>query len=206
MTIADPKNYAKKKAEEHDDADGEGLQAQIAALKQQVEALLAAKSGDLGEDRLEKVLMRVAQMSADAQERAANPSNKTHPAISVYSKPLGDREDPRPALKCPMFWVGFPIDHDTNTADEIDLFNQAEPGIFSFRCSDGSTEQLTVAGDRDPAGKVSRLLFTFVLKDATKNTAMADILRSAFKVKTAEQIEIELLRSQVAAFQTVGAV
>jgi hypothetical protein len=88
MAIADPKKYNTPKA---DDASADTLQEQLDALQEQVAALLAAKSGPAtsDDDRLEKILLRVAQMSADAHERAANPSNKTHPGVSVFSIPKG---------------------------------------------------------------------------------------------------------------------
>src|SRR6266576_574629 len=92
------------------------LQAQVETLQAQVQALLAAQQGGgLSDTRLEQILSRVAQMSADAHERAANPSNKTHPAISVFSRPNGDRADRRNDFKCPMFWLGYPLEWDTTT-------------------------------------------------------------------------------------------
>lgn len=196
------KNFVKEaETEPVDDTAGEDLQTQIAALQATVSALLQAQTpAGMSEDRLEMILARVAQMSADAQERAANPSNKTHPAISVFSNPLGDREHPRPDLKCPMFWIGYPIEKDTTTAEEIQLLNLAEPGLFAFKRIDGrTTETLTITGERDPAGHVSRLLFTFPIAENrdTLPPTMAAMLRQAFKVKTAEEQELDALRAEV---------
>jgi len=109
--VDDPKRRNKQiEADEPDD-----LALQVAQLQATVEALLKDKtqSGGISEDKLEAILGRVAQMSADAAERAANPSNKTHPGISVYSNPEGERANPRPPLKCQMFWAGYLIDTDT---------------------------------------------------------------------------------------------
>lgn len=210
--VADPKDYTKKAQTatrdiDDDDATPESLRAEIASLQAQVTALLQAQnmsapSGGITEERLEKMLTRVAQITAEAQERAANPSNKVHPHISVYSYPEGDIARRRPDLKCPMFWVGYPIEWDTTTAEEIELLNLAEPGIYTFLRTDGTADELTITGERNPAGKISKLLFHFVTherRDTLPSTAAQ--LRSAFKVKTPQEIELALLRSEVDALR-----
>lgn len=212
--VADPKTEttkpkaqtATRDLDEEDAAPPETLEAQVAALQAQVAQLLKAKvtasSGGITEERLEKMLTRVAQITAEAQERAANPSNKVHPHISVYSYPEGDIARRRPDLKCPMFWVGYPIEWDTTTAEEIELLNLAEPGIYTFLRTDGTADELTITGERNPAGKISKLLFHFVTherRDTLPSTAAQ--LRSAFKVKTPQEIELALLRSEVDALR-----
>jgi hypothetical protein len=185
-----------------DEGDTEDLREQVASLQQTVQLLLAQKSNGIDADALEAIMVRVAKISAEAQERAANPSNKQHPHISVFSYPEGDIANPRPALKCPMFWVGYPIDHDTNTAEEIELFNLAEPGEYSFTRLDGSKEKLTVEGQTDASGKLVRLLFTFLTSERRDSLpSMSAILRDAFKVKTPEQLELEKLRAEVEALR-----
>jgi hypothetical protein len=196
---ADPKNYAKTAPD--DDADT--LQEQLDALKAQLETVLASKAASTDDDRLEKILLRVAQMSADAHERAANPSNKTHPAISVFSYPEGDRARPREPLKCEMFWCGYPIEMDTTTAEEISLLNQGEIGVFQFqrynhRATVPSVDKLTITGERDGTGKLSRLLYTFPTNiQENRDTSKVDILRTAFGVKSPEQLELDALRREV---------
>lgn len=207
MAIADPKKYTQKPTD--DDEDDLTLQEKFDALQEQVQALIAQKSGSVDDDRLEKILLRVAQMSADAHERAANPSNKTHPAISVFSRPEGDRANPRDKLKCEMVWVGYPVDTDTTTDEEINLLNIAEPGIYQFMRYDRTTDTLTITGDRDAKGQLTRLLFQFPTNvHENRNTAQTQILRTAFGVKTAEEVELDALRAEVArlrAKETVGA-
>lgn len=192
---------AKDKTPIDDDMDGEDLQAQILALQHQVQALLqhvtAPVAGGISEDRLEQILGRVAQMSADAQERAANPSNKTHPGISVYSYPEGDRARPR-ALKCPMLWCGQPVGLDTSTAEEIELMNLAEPGEYEFKRSDNTRDVLTVVGERGPAGNLTKLLFSFIVKDRAEPRSIPDMLRYALQIKTPQELEMEALRREVA--------
>jgi hypothetical protein len=185
------------------------LQSQVETLQAQVQALLAAQSGGgLTDARLEQILSRVSQMNAEAMERAANPSNKTHPAISAFSRPAGDRADRRDDFKCPMFWLGFPMDWDTTTDEEINLLNRAEPGLFTFLRTDGRTpETLTITGERDPAGKISKLLFSFPVKENRDTLpSMPAMLRAAFKVKSPEQLELERLRAEVEALRTKATV
>jgi hypothetical protein len=208
MALADPKKYAQTKAVESDD-DDQTMAEKLEALQEQVAALLAAKSAPAtsDDDRLEKILLRVAQMSADAHERAANPSNKTHPGISVFSRPMGERADPRDALKCEMFWVGYPIDLDTTTDAEINLLNLAEPGSYHFKRTDSTLDTLTVSGDRTPDGRVHRLMFEFPITERRETLpSMENMLRTSFGVKTPEQIELDALRAEVARLKVSDAV
>jgi len=214
MTIADPKKYAQKAKDVEGESDDLTMAEKLEAMQAQLEALIAQKSGTPDDDRLEKILLRVAQMSADAHERAANPSNKTHPGISVFSYPEGDRARPRTELKCEMFWVGYPIELDTTTVEEIDLLNMAEPGIYQFqrynhKASSPSLDKLTVTGETDPNGTLTKLLFTFnTIHHENRDTPMTDILRTAFGVKSPEEVEIDALRAEVArlkAREAVGA-
>jgi len=202
--LDDPKKRTKAVIEDEPD----DLALQVAQLQATVEALLKDKtqSGGISEDRLEAILGRVAQMSADAAERAANPSNKTHPGISVYSNPEGERANPRPPLKCQMFWAGYLIDTDTTTAEEIDLFNQAKPGLFTVTRTDGSPLQLEVSGTSDAAGNLSRLEFMFPTKENRETLpSMTGMLRQAYKIKTPEQLELERLRKEVEELRAVHA-
>jgi hypothetical protein len=217
MAIADQKKYAQTAKDAAGEGDDQTLQEQLDALKGQLETILEAQGklgpksgiGAVDDERLEKILLRVAQMSADAHERAANPSNKTHPAISVFSRPKGDRDDPRDALKCEMFWVGYPVDTDTTTDEEINLLNVAEPGTFQFTRTDRTTDTLTVIGERAPDGQIAKLLFTFPTRENRESLpSMCAMLKSAFNVKTPEQIELDKLRAEVERLRsaaTVGA-
>jgi len=195
--VADPKQFRKPS----DDSDD--LRDQIAELQETVKALAAAKvsSGGLDETALERILTRVSQVSAEAQERAVNPSNRYHPEISTYSYPEGDRKRPR-ALKCPMFWVGYDLQTDTTTAYEIELLNQAQPGTFQFLRTDGSTSTMTVTADRGPDGAISRLLFDFETKERRESLpAMTSMLQQAFGIKTPEQQELERMRAELEAMR-----
>lgn len=192
--VADPKNFRKPA-----DDDADDLRDQIASLKAMVEAMASQKvaSGGLDGSSLESILLKVAQVSAEAQERAMNPSNKVHPGISAYSYPEGDRLRPR-ALKCPMFWVGYDLQTDTTSAYEIELLNQAVPGEYSFTRTDGTLGKLTVEGETSPGGQIARLLFTFNTKEQRESLpSMISMLQSAFGIKSPEQQELERLRDEV---------
>ena len=205
----DPKKRAVKSTEFDviNTTEGMELQEQIASLKATVNALLAQqKSAGLDENKLEAILMRVSQMSADAAERAANPSNKTHPGISVFSYREGDRERPRPDLQCQVFWAGYPIDKDTTTAEEIELFNAAVPGHFTFTRTDHSRDQLTVIGTRDAAGNLGKLEFQFQSKENRESLpSMTAMLREVYKIKTPQELELERLRKEVEELRGVHA-
>jgi hypothetical protein len=207
--VDDPKKRHGKTAVLEEDGEQMDMQEQITSLQATVNALLQQaqqKSSGLDEDKLEAILVRVAKISADAQERAANPSNKQHPHISVFSRPKGDIADPRNELKCEMFWVGYPISKDTTTDEEINLLNEAEPGDYAFTRTDGSQEKLTVLGDRDASGKLRRVMFQFVTNERRDSLpSMASMIREAFKIKTAEQLELEALRAEVERLKTHAA-
>jgi len=203
-------NHDPRKAQQPlSETDDDELREQIEELQATVRALVASKpAGGLDESTLERILSKVALVSAEAQERAMNPSNKTHPNISVFSYPEGDRARPR-AFKCPMFWAGYDLGLDTTSAVEIELLNLAEPGIYRFRRTDGTQDTLTVDGIRKQDGSYDRLLFTFQTKEGKETLpSMVSMLQQAFKVATPEQAELERMRAELDALrgkQTVAA-
>lgn len=208
MAIADPKSYTKQTKEI--DTDTQTLQEQVAALSAQVQAMtsVAAKSGGIDADTLEAMLSRVATMTAAAQDRMLHPDNREHPGISAYSYPEGDLKRPRPDLKIPMTWVGYPLTTDTLTWQEIDLLNRAEPGEYRFTRTDKTTDTLTIRADRDSLGGVTKLHVVFLTSER-KDTlpSMVDMLRDAFAIPTPEQEEIAKLKAELARLKTqpVGA-
>jgi hypothetical protein len=203
MAIADPKTYAKPKAVDDDEDD---VQTQLANLQAQVQALLQAQttsSSGLSEDRLEKILLKVAETTAAANERAANPSNKVHPHISVYSYPEGDIARPKPKLACETLWVGYPEMEDNLTPEEILLLNEIQPGDYMFTRADLSRTPMSVVGDVDNAGRLSRKSITFACRGewSLNLPSKVDQLRSAMGKLTREQeLERDLaaLRAQLA--------
>jgi hypothetical protein len=188
--------------------DDDSLQAQVAMLQEQVKALISMRSsGGLDEATLERVLSKVAETTAAAQERAANPSNKSHPGISVYSYPEGDRARPR-KLNCPMTWAGQPVDLDTNTAEEIELFNLAIPGVYKFKRLDNTLDTLTVTGERDAGDTLTKLTFSFLTDKDTRDTlpGIVPMLRHAFRVPTSQERELAEMKRELEALKAERAV
>ncbi len=202
--MADEK--AKLLMKEHDEPD---LKAQVAALTAQVSALLSAQkqAGGITADQLTTVMKEMARVQADAMREANEPDDIDYPRISVYSKPKGDRDDPRPPFKCQMFWAGYDLEHDTTTAAEIDLLNLAEPGEYTFHRIGGALEKLTVRGERNANGTLTKLWFDFPTKEQRDTLpSVVSMLRDAFRVKTPEQVELERLRAEVEALRTKATV
>lgn len=185
------------------------LHDQVAALTAQVQALLAQQttSGGVSPQMLQELLTNVTQAQALAYERAANPSNKSHPGISVFSYPEGDVANPRPPFKCRMFWVGYELDYDTTEAEHIELLNQIAPGSYTFRRTDGSTDTLVVKGQFDALGGLGRLLFEFEVKER-RNTLPSAIamLRDALGLLSPQEAELADLRQKLEAARTTGLV
>jgi hypothetical protein len=192
------------------------LRAQLAALSAQVTALTKTQtqSGGITADQLEAVMSKLIAVQADAQNAALREiaerdqrDDVNYPRVSVYSYPEGDRARPRPQFKCRMFWVGFDMDWDTTTAEEIELLNLCEPGEYTFRRIGGGLEKLHVTGERNPSGKLTKLDFMFASKEQRDTLPpMAWMLRDALGVKTAEQAEIERLKAEVNKLRTAQAV
>jgi hypothetical protein len=186
------------------DSDTQSLQAQLAVLQKQVQLLLAAQtaSGGITEDRLEAILLRVTEATAAAQERAANPSNKFHPEISAFSYPEGDRAHPKPDLQCEIFWVGFPMEKEMLTPDEVILLNLVKPGLFQFTRTDGKRDKVTVTGTQAADGKLERLEIVFACRgdDKANLPSMVSMLREMVGVPTKEaelEAEVAMLRALV---------
>lgn len=141
----DPKTYMAK------DDDEPATNLSIADL---VAALKAASGND------DESMQKRAKYEAEAWTRLNKRENDPAPMISVFN-PRGDRDHPRPELKCKMEWVGYPLDRDSLTADEIALLNAAEPGEFTFHRTDGSPEKLTVTPLTSATGRLEKLSFYF---------------------------------------------
>lgn len=106
----------------------------------------------------DEFLKKQAQYQAEANKKALRPENEQHPGISVY-RPNGRKNL---ELKCKTFWVGYPLDVDTLTEDEVRLINEIDRvGEYTFTKSDGSASKISVTGERDANGNWTRMLFHF---------------------------------------------
>lgn len=110
-----------------------GASSQVAAaMVLLAEALTGLRTGQ----------MEAAKMQADMQRRVTRPENNFPPNISAYNM-RGDKDFPRPQLKCPML-IPWPVEQEANTREEIELLNLLEPGEFMITRTDRSKVKLTV--------------------------------------------------------------
>jgi hypothetical protein len=130
-----------------------------------------------------------AERQAKATKKAMRPENEHHPAKSVFSYPEGDQARPRPDLPCKMFWVGQPVQHDVNTAREIELMLQLQPGEYRCTKSDGSPLKVNVNVRRDEnTGKIDQLEVWFPTKGTARHNhrSMVDYLTEILSQQTAQ--------------------
>jgi hypothetical protein len=142
-----------------------------------VEALIAKigelqkSGGGLTTEQLDKLLEKTAGTTAEAFRHALIPENKTHPGISVYSYPEGERARPNPKLVMDVIFCGYRQRVDNLTPEEIQACNaladgqayEARDGQWSARkVRDGTKSLLLVhcveAIDRDRARDLPPML------------------------------------------------
>lgn len=95
--------------------------------------------------------------NAEALRRSQDPSNPFAPDVSVFN-PRGERDHPRPKLKCKMF-LPWEAEWESLTREEIELLNLLETGEFFIKRNDESRIMMSVAGSVNPNnGRYDRLL------------------------------------------------
>lgn len=125
-----------------------------------------AVAGGLTADQLADILKASGLSTAAAMQKALKPENQFHPGVSCYSYPEGDRDKPRPKLKCKMTWVGYEIDPETAHWYELELLNTANPGNFVVTNSDQSQTTLNIRPETDDTtGALYKLHFSFPVRD-----------------------------------------
>ncbi len=77
-----------------------------------------------------------------ANRKIHRPENSEVPKISAFNL-RGDKDFPRPDLKCPMF-IPYPAYRDDLTREEIELLNLLEPGDYPIELNDGMMVTMTV--------------------------------------------------------------
>jgi len=85
---------------------------------------------------------KAATEALDMAARQQQPDNKFAPGISDYN-PQGDREYPRPSLKCPMF-LPWEAEQESLTFEEIELLNLLEDGEYTVKRNDGVKIGVTI--------------------------------------------------------------
>ena len=117
--------------------------------KEQFDTLLAARVAPEGG--------LTAEALAQAFKTANTRENPQAPMVSVFN-PRGERDHPRPALRCKTFQNSIPVDHDTLTWEEIEALNALPPGDFKVAKANGKripfAVKFTKANDGETLEKV----------------------------------------------------
>ena len=147
-------------------------------LMTQILAELKGKAG-VEDDRI-GVLASGIQTLVD-HEKARPKENPNFPGISALN-PLGERDNPRPELKCKMFWVGFKLTKEGLTKLEIDLLNRLQPGEYRVTKANGRTIPFRVEAKEALNGKLEKMAIHFPCKsqeDRGDHMPMVSYLREA---------------------------
>lgn len=135
----------------------------VLTTDEKFELLIAALSqkGEVG--ITPEVLRDILAHNQQAAERAANPSNKTHPGISAFSYPEGDRDHPKAPLPYECFYNGYPVHQfpETEHWQEWELLGRLQPGEFSVIRKDGTSMKVTVTGERNAAQELAKVVVSF---------------------------------------------
>jgi len=164
------------------------------------QALQSIKSGENGAaERLasiERFLMN--QESVRPHENLFAP-----PMISNYN-PLGERDNPRPDLRCKVIWVGYELTKDGLNRTEIDLLNRVKPGAYRVQKADGRIIQFTVSEKLNDAGEAEKLIIHFPTKGDERNNhrPMSEYLQMCLGEHTSREdllSQISKLKAQLGA-------
>lgn len=121
-----------------------------------------------------------AKVAADHTHKLANPSNKVHPAKSVFSYPEGDVAKPRPVLPFEFMYNGYPFHKfpETQHWRELELAALVQPGDYRVMRKDYTDMKVSVTAERDANEKVTKLevRFTVSREDRDKVPAQAVVL------------------------------
>src|SRR3990167_3074635 len=106
MTMDDPKTRVRPPVDDDETVTKADFLATVKAL---IAEMKTASPADA-----ERAAMEAERLLLE-QERLKRemPENKQSPGISVFSTPRGELLDPKPPLKCDMFWVGYPLTTET---------------------------------------------------------------------------------------------
>ena len=168
---------------------------------------IGSTGGGLTADALEKILAAQGAAVASGMRKALKPENPRAPMISAFN-PQGDRDHPRPTLKCKMFLRAYPIDGTTETVEELTLLNMLTPGIYWITRQDGMKVKMPVVADENSAGEVERMLILLPMEEDHKQgyPPFSVLLREALGLglpdAAAQQAELERLRAEVAVLRS----
>ena len=113
-----------------------------------------------------EVLKDILSHNATAVQKAMRPENDTHPGFSVFSHPDGDQAHPKATLPFECFINGYPVHQfpETETWAEWELYHQLQPGEYTVIRKDGTPMAVTVKGERDANGNLTKVLVEFPIQ------------------------------------------
>jgi hypothetical protein len=132
-----------------DAADAELLNAPVApvAIPPEMQAVVAAMAQSMA-----KAMVDAQTAGAQAIQSISGPRDNPNgsPLISALN-PLGERDHPRPELRCPTFFCGTEQEREACSLEELTFLNLIEPGRYRVQKTDGSYAVMTVYPEVDSA-------------------------------------------------------
>jgi hypothetical protein len=119
-------------------------------------ALAARQSEGITKDDLAAILAA----NANAVQRAIKPENASHPGISALSYPEGDTARPREGiLKYEFLIDGYPMHKFPETEHwlELEWAAKIQPGVYKVLRSDHVEMTVTVTGEHDANGNLTKV-------------------------------------------------
>ena len=106
--------------------------------------------------------------TAKAMQKAMKPENETHPGISPFSYPEGDKARPRVTVPYEVSYNGYPMTKfpEINHWRECELLALVQPGQFSVLRKDGTKMDVEVKAERDADGKITKMDIRFPVSRA----------------------------------------
>lgn len=178
------------------------------AIARLAEATTLRQNGGLTEDQFAKTL--------ENERKALNPSNQTHPAISAFSYPEGDRAKPKPVFSCDeLYENGVRLREDSLTPLEIESYNRVCVKIPKPNDKIAAWEGTLKAWRHQNGRRVYIEFPTRAVEDLARANATTIVYRNLALVDGEQAAdpnavfeELQALKQQVAAMQaaqTVGA-
>jgi hypothetical protein len=128
------------------------------------ELLLGALTARQEQGISAETLRDILAANATAVQKAMKPENAQHPGHSAMSYPEGDLARSRESIIPHEFiYNNFPMSKfpETHHWKELELAAQVVPGEYRVLRKDGSPMAVTVTGERDADGKLTKVLLTF---------------------------------------------
>lgn len=146
-----------------------------------IQALAQRQDTSITPEMLKEILAH----QATAVQKAMKPENAEHPGLSVFSHPEGDKAHPKPPLPFELIDNGYPVHQfpETETWRAWGMYAQLQPGEYSVIRKDGTVMAVTITGERDANGKVTKLLMKYpILREERglvppKTVMLAQLLR-----------------------------